>query len=179
MIDFQKLASAISFYKQKGYEYIEVPWTVSEDTMMITAPSHAGIIMSDLGCLVGSAEQSFLQMIKDKKLPPGKYVTCTPCFRSDENDFFHRQYFIKVELIRTDIVSVESLKEMMDMCLEFYNVYVKSHLEPTDIGYDIVSEQRIELGSYGIREHADTGSWVYGTGCAEPRLSIVHSLRKV
>jgi len=29
----------------------------------------------------------------------------------------------------------------------------------------------IELGSYGIRKHPKVGTWVYGTGCAEPRLS--------
>ncbi len=179
MIDYQKIAAAIGFYKQNDYEYTDVPWTVSEDTMLITAPSKSGIIGSDFGCLVGSAEQSFLQMIKDKELPLGKYVACTPCFRNDENDFFHRQYFVKVELIRTDKVDAEALDEMLNMCLGFFNVYVPSFIEKTDSGFDILSEHRIELGSYGIRSHPDVGSWVYGTGCAEPRLSIVHGIRKV
>lgn len=38
--------------------------------------------------------------------------------------------------------------------------------------YDIVTDlQKIELGSYGIRQHPSVGRWVYGTGLAEPRYS--------
>jgi hypothetical protein len=33
-----------------------------------------------------------------------------------------------------------------------------------------------ELGSYGIRKYKNLFQWVYGTGCAEPRLSIVEKL---
>jgi hypothetical protein len=179
MIDYQKIAAAIGFYKQNDFEYVDVPWVVSEDTMLITAPRKTGIINSDFGCLVGSAEQSFLQMIKDKELPLGKYVACTPCFRQEQEDYFHKPYFMKVELIRTDKVDEESLQEMINMCLSFFSVYTPCSIEKTDIGFDIISENRVELGSYGIRKHADTGPWLYGTGCAEPRLSTVHGLRKV
>ena len=37
--------------------------------------------------------------------------------------------------------------------------------------YDI-DYHGIELGSYGIR-HCQFLNWIYGTGCAEPRLSKV------
>ena len=37
--------------------------------------------------------------------------------------------------------------------------------------YDIESCNGIELGSYGIREFAGF-RWIYGTGVAEPRLSL-------
>ena len=44
------------------------------------------------------------------------------------------------------------------------------------INYDIVSKiGHYELGSYGIRT-CDYLKWIYGTGCAEPRLSRVLKL---
>ena len=45
----------------------------------------------------------------------------------------------------------------------------KLRIVPTDIGYDI-EYNKVELGSYGIREN-EYLTWIYGTGCAEPRLS--------
>ena len=47
---------------------------------------------------------------------------------------------------------------------------VKTDDERSDESYDIESNG-IELGSYGIRQHENI-TWVYGTGLAEPRLSI-------
>ena len=41
----------------------------------------------------------------------------------------------------------------------------------TDIGYDITINGE-ELGSYGIRK-CEFLKWIYGTGCAEPRLSTL------
>jgi len=38
------------------------------------------------------------------------------------------------------------------------------------INYDLMYNDN-ELGSYGIRKHMNM-SWIYGTGCAEPRLSF-------
>lgn len=33
-----------------------------------------------------------------------------------------------------------------------------------------------ELGSYGIRRFKNLSQWVYGTGCAEPRLSLIQKI---
>ena len=177
MIDYQKLASAIAFYKQAGYSYIDVPWVVDADVALITTEENR-LIKSDFGCLVGSAEQSFLQVIYSDLLPKGKYVACTPCFRPDVNTYLHKQYFMKVELIRTDKVDSDSLQEMINQCFHFYSVYVKCYIKETEEGFDIMSDEHIELGSYGIRSSPLVGEWIYGTGCAEPRLSAVHSLRR-
>jgi len=40
--------------------------------------------------------------------------------------------------------------------------------------YDITYKD-IELGSYGIR-HCEFLDWIFGTGCAEPRLSYIQNL---
>lgn len=45
----------------------------------------------------------------------------------------------------------------------------------TTDGYDI-TYKGIELGSYGMRK-CEFLEWVYGTGCAEPRLSYCQNLK--
>lgn len=176
MIDYMKLANSINFYKQRGFKQIEVPWVVKAKTSMITAPSVDCLINIDPrqgGTLVGSAEQSFLQMVISKQITPGQYVACTPCFRNEENiDELHWDHFMKVELFKNDAVNESELKILTNTALLFFNTYTDSEIVKTDIGYDIVAKG-IELGSYGIREHELTGPWIYGTGCAEPRLSTV------
>jgi hypothetical protein len=57
---------------------------------------------------------------------------------------------------------------------KFISVDVVENREPGagEPAFDIVSRRgRIEIGSYGIRRDDKVGKWVYGTGCAEPRLS--------
>lgn len=174
MIDYMKLAMAINFYKQRGYKQVEAPWIISNTAMYITAPSRESVVHAeDFGSLVASAEQSFLQMIISKRLTPGQYVACTPCFRNEPQlDELHQDYFMKVELFKNDVVNDAELLKLLDTAWVFFNTYADSEIVKTDIGYDIVANG-IELGSYGIREHKLTGPWIYGTGCAEPRLSIV------
>ena len=41
----------------------------------------------------------------------------------------------------------------------------------TEEGYDL-EVGGIEIGSYGIRK-CDYLEWIYGTACAEPRMSVV------
>ena len=82
----------------------------------------------------------------------------------------------------TVAINAGSLICITKMSLEYFNRILPGcsiiKTEPIDpllkpgTGYDIVSPQGIELGSYGIRSHPDIGDWVYATGCAEPRLSI-------
>ena len=79
---------------------------------------------------------------------------------------------MKVELIN---FGDNRLDDMMEMCLSFYSKYLPVKKVQTEIGFDIMSYDGIELGSYGVRSnpHPLIGSWNYGTGCAEPRLSKV------
>ena len=79
---------------------------------------------------------------------------------------------MKNELIITDTVDDSNLNKIVDTALEFYSKYLpKNDLTVvSDIhGFDIMYKE-IELGSYGIRD-CDFLEWIYGTGCAEPRLS--------
>lgn len=136
-------------------------------------------------CPVASAEQSFLhdQLTNEYRIV-GRYVTLTPCFRNEEIiDVLHRPYFMKVELINWTETSTEvGMYKMIHDAEAFFRkecklkVDVIPNLDPDPIsvtrGFDIVTRQgRVELGSYGIREHESVGRWVYGTGCAEPRLT--------
>ena len=76
--------------------------------------------------------------------------------------------------INDHILNNESeLMKLVGMCFGFYKQYFGSGLMilETDIGYDITINGE-ELGSYGIRK-CEFLKWIYGTGCAEPRLSTL------
>jgi len=173
MINYHYIADAIRFYTKAGFQYIDVPWAVDELISNITKPPHANNFQFKDKVLVASGEQSFLQLIKDKALPKGAYMCVTPCFRDEQNlTETHKQYFMKVELIQTDDTSEERLLHIIDLCHYFFNEYLDCNsVKMQDGTYDIESKKGIELGSYGIRSHPDIGTWIYATGCAEPRLS--------
>lgn len=73
MIDYQKIAHAVHLYQELGYKYIDVPWMVDIDTILITRPPGARLFSTFAGELVASGEQSFLQI--HKELQPGKYTS--------------------------------------------------------------------------------------------------------
>jgi hypothetical protein len=178
-IDYRFLSIAVGFYEIRGYKYLEVPWFVSQESCDVTCPPWAELFKTFAGCLVASGEQSFIEM--RKKLAPGKYQCVTPCFRDEEKpDELHLQYFMKNELIRVlppgqnVEFEVESIiVEACDFFSSTMNIFGKTGSEmrvvETNIGKDI-EINGIEVGSYGYREY-DNFRWVYGTGCAEPRLS--------
>lgn len=170
-IDWKLIAEAIDYYKNKGFTYIEVPWIVSRQAIITTFKGNS--TMSNHGCLVGSAEQSFVQMIMDGRLKEGKYVAATPCYRDElEHDSIHYPYFFKVELISIYPKSPElDLNQCINQAKDFFvtNCDGNVNLEKTKEGFDL-SLNGIEIGSYGIRNVCGI-EWVYGTGLAEPRFS--------
>lgn len=172
MIDYKLIQDSIEYYEKFGYHRIESPWTVSEYTDNITKPN--GVLSFQLKhnnkCLVASGEQSFLYLYLKDFLPKGTFQTTTPCFRFESFDYQHTKYFIKNELIKTDVVNTNELDKIVEMCIGFYKKYLPGvNIKDTSIGYDIECNG-IELGSYGIRE-CEFLKWIYATGCAEPRLS--------
>lgn len=175
MINYSLLAHAVGHYEAKGYKQIEVPWTVSAQIDDITKPAdriHYQLKHNDK-CLIGSGEQGFLYLYAKDYLPKGRYQTVTPCWRYEPYDGMHAKCFMKNELIITDEVNNDTLKQIIDDAVSFFSQYVEVEVIVTEIGYDIVSKEGWhELGSYGIR-HCEYMDWVYGTGCAEPRLSRV------
>lgn len=176
---YSRLVEAASFYRRHGFQDIEAPWTVSSEIVKLTLPSRSKA--SPLGdrFLVGSAEQGFLQMISNRELLPGRYQSIGPCFRDDPPSKYHRPYFMKLELIDIADPTEDSLEEIVSLAKEWFSFHVKCRIEETQEDdplsasktYDVVTASGLELGSYGIREHVSVGRWVYGTGCAEPRLS--------
>ena len=179
MIDYRRIAYSVDFYKKYGFEEFEVPWFVAKEIVDITIPKgNIAFSVSQEQWLVGSAEQSFLQLAKEGVLPSGKYQAVTPCFRNEKEDSLHFKYFMKNELI-----FVNPSQKMEDIELEriiycavkfFKSIGLQPNVIETKIGFD-VEHKGIELGSYGIRE-CKYMKWIYGTGCAEPRTSIAKSI---
>lgn len=183
-MDYRLIADAVEHYRARGYVYVqEAPWYVDPPAYEATRPPGAsdiriGLPAGPIGNLVASGEQSFIQMMVDGQ--PLKRALCvTPCFRWEQRlDEFRRIYFMKVELINAHDVDEGHLMHMVhDACSFFERSLPDIRVVRTEQGYDIVEKDtRVELGSYGIRDVVVAGHrlrWVYGTGCAEPRLSTV------
>lgn len=184
---YKNLFKALDYYEKAGYKYVDVPWAVSREAILLTRPPcitvepHSYEAGGKLIYPVASAEQSFLQMKMDDPKFSGKLMTITPCFRNESViDELHQPYFMKVELINWDKTGREDMDKMItDARLLFEEqlwVDAIHNIDPDPIGivaYDLVTmHSKIELGSYGIREHPSVGRWLYGTGLAEPRYSL-------
>lgn len=178
MIDYKLIDDSIRFYDKLGYKRIESPWTVTKAISDITRPDGRGdfSIKEKNKVLVASGEQSFLYLMIKGFLPGGKYQSVTPCFRDEPFDLTHTKYFLKNELIITDEVTENNLDKIVNDAMSFFTSIVKDKTKlwiknineiQCDIEYD-----GYELGSYGIREHGHL-KWIYGTGLAEPRTSII------
>lgn len=184
-IRWDLIASAREWYSRCGYHYVEAPWIVTEEAIKATLPPgkfgySLGHPNYSPGFLVGSAEQSFLQMILEDRLPAGKYFAMGPCFRDDEVDELHSKSFFKVELIEVikdkqsfGDVDDDSIYSLMMTCKRFFEDFCGHPLTvvPTSqTSYDL-ELAGIEVGSYGLRRYAGH-KWIYGTGLALPRLNI-------
>lgn len=182
MIDYNIIGASVTHYERQGYQRVEVPWTVTEEVSAITKPPQSQefkLIHENGKVLVASGEQGFLYQYIKGFLPKGKFQTITPCFRFENQDFFHAKTFMKNELINTLNVSYVSLTEMIGDAMSFFKHHVTSPnklrtLVTSENSIDIVYDN-VELGSYGIRQHQGF-SWVYGTAVAEPRFSKVRFL---
>ena len=182
-IDYHKIAKADDYYSKKGYKRVEAPWWVSQEIANLTKPNSNEdyLIECNKKVLVASGEQSFLYMVNKGRLVEGQYFTTTPCFRNESIGILHKKCFLKTELIKTDKVNEKELKKMINICYKFFLNYFNKNevyiMETSKLSYDIElkikkdnKEVNIELGSYGIRS-CEFLEWIYGTGCAEPRLS--------
>jgi len=187
---YSTINNSVTFYQLNGYKYIDTPWLVDEAVSNITKPADRQNFNVKNKVLVASGEQSFLQLITDKTFLPGKYCTVTPCFRDEDRETkFHKYYFLKTELIYweyyndSDSTQLSRFQEiqrsMINLAKKFYSQYLPVKEQTISIEstnsplIDIVSTNGDhELGSYGIRTYNDI-IWIFGTGCAEPRLSNV------
>lgn len=189
-VNWSRLGRAVDFYTQRGYTYVEAAWAVSPEATAITCPrpEFTGEV-AQWGSLVGSAEQSFIQMMMDETLPSGKFVACTPCVRlGDAVDDLHQIGFMKVELFRTDRVDDSAVESVIEDARLFMNLELGQNFlfDPTAAprvervqtheGFDL-ELYGIEVGSYGRRSHPSMWKdWICGTGLAEPRFSTAWAM---
>ncbi len=176
MIDYGRIDRSIKYFEVEGISRIESPWTVTKAVSAITKPPGKvdwEIVGKDK-VLVASGEQSFLYLYMKGFLPKGRFQTITPCFREEVFDVTHTKYFIKNEIIITDTVNDDTLMWLIRKCKSFFEKELKKDvlIVKTEDGYDLEVDG-IEIGSYGMRK-CDYLEWIYGTACAEPRMSIVN-----
>ncbi|UTU07820.1 hypothetical protein CcrC1_gp134 [Caulobacter phage C1] len=181
---WKRLSQAIEFYTARGYTYVDAPWAVRRPVMDMTCPRPD--LASPLGekFLVGSAEQSFLDLEIDV-LGKGRFVALTPCFRvADEGRSpLHDGYFMKVELYANLTENRgRVLNRMIDDAMTCFRSFGAGDLDvyntfeqDAKLTRDIVM-RGVEIGSYGMRTRRhpvldEDHTWVYGTGLAEPRFS--------
>lgn len=183
-IDYSLISRAIEYYRGKGFNYVEAPWIVKSKAIRSTLPEGKlpFYVTGEMGdSLVGSAEQAFVWLMLDGKLPLGSHMAAGPCFRDDEVDDLHQKTFFKVELIivmdyapppefayRMALDAYRGFRRCMPDAGEGFEVGMK--IVETEVGYDI-NLNGIEIGSYGVRSF-EGHHWIYGTGLAEPRFSM-------
>jgi hypothetical protein len=188
MINYRKVGKAIKRYEKLGYVYIDTPWLISEEAVRATLPlDREGFELRssviNAGKLVGSAEQGFIQLMLDKAITKGRYVTAGPCFRDEPVvDAQHQYTFFKVELIdlnralfHYDVADVREMAE--EAAGVMYGLYgTLPTLKTTQEGVDLVVDG-VEVGSYGLRSFQGH-EWVYGTGLALPRTPQAMKVRE-
>lgn len=175
-VNTELISRAIQYYTNLGYLPISVPIVIDYDISKFTRPEFVNdLIHSNSKVYSGSAEQSFLQLMKDNKIKPGKYQALTPCFRDEKTlDDLHLRIFLKLELIHIGSNSFRNI--LTDACIFFNQNGVKAQIQYlthpilSNNQIDLCTLDGIELGSYGFRTFNEI-PYSYGTGLAEPRFS--------
>jgi hypothetical protein len=185
LINYSWLHDAQIYYAEFGFKNVNVPWLVTPEIQDITRPQESRrfqLADSDNSkCFVASAEQSFLYQYAKAALPLGTFQATTPCMRFENFDSLHTKYFLKTELIDTENTTEDRLIEIIEIALSFFGrVFDPKRLSRLQTGhqsFDIVvdNDSSLELGSYGIRR-CPFLTWIYATGLAEPRASMIAEL---
>lgn len=172
-VDTKVVMEALVYYQGLGYELISVPMIVDRGSSDQTKPKGRKDLEHLTGVYVGSAEQSFIDMILKGNLKDGKYCAITPCYRDETVlDEKHLNIFLKIELI---VVGSCIPEVLLGDAKNLFSQYLNGVGEVvTEVGRDIEVDG-VELGSYGCR--SIEGNLIsYGTGLAEPRFSYVRGL---
>lgn len=157
---------AMCFYKEQyGFKFLDAPLLVDEDIINLTIPferkakEHNGLFY------VGSAEQSFYQLMKNGEELDGDFLLITPCQRNEQYlDDQHLEIFLKIELISTK-------SSLLNTACDFFCCHTDKALylvEDKVSGETDIYINGIEVGSYGSREYMGKTIY-YGTGLALPR----------
>jgi len=178
---WRNLSTMADYYEECGYRDLPQPWVASSQAINVTLPAGGtSTTLNDGQILVGSAEQCFIEALLSGDLQPGRWQAITPCFRNEPVfDELHKPYFMKLELIHYMPRDAQaSLVAMLDHAYGGFSRLLKHDrpsniMEQTEINCCDLTLRGVEIGSYGIREHAGH-QWVYGTGIAEPRFTTVN-----
>jgi len=164
-------------YVIRNFSFVEcknLPWHVSDDVMKMTYTRYPHQTMD--GNFVGSAEQSFLQLMLDNKLDKNlRYVGFSPCLRNEKIDNLHDRQFYKAELFSfSDYDYLDTFISVAEKNIkEIISDASKIELEKKQIdddSFDLLLNG-IEIGSYCRREF-ENYKWVCGTLLAMPRFRI-------
>lgn len=191
-IDYRMIADAQDAFEAMDYRRIEVPWVVPREIVLSTGGEEAArrealaYREEGLRCVVGSAEQGFIDLIRRRLIPAGRYQAASPCFRQRDGDEpGHHPWFFKLELcsFRAGDTPESLAQDALDV---FHGVvgipeaYVTTATDD-EADLDIVCAGT-ELGSYGVRrvwgslrspDEERYEKMVYGTGLALPRAQEV------
>lgn len=169
--DLRIFADAQDHYAGLGYRDVAVPWVISREAMDATLPTDKVPYGTFGGYLVGSAEQSFIELLLSGE-ELGRVQAFSPCFRDETHDELHSPYFLKLELFDGILPPTEeSVLGMVDQAQQFFERYLPTVISREGVdSFDILAaDSGMELGSYGVRR-IPGHSWIYGTGVALPRL---------
>lgn len=177
LISTKILYEALKYYSDLGYEMVDAPLLVDLDVSAHTKPKGVPDLYHDKGKVyVASAEQSFLQLHKEGKIGNGMFMAVTPCYRHERfvSDT-HYLMFMKLELIILGVPS-EYSGEVLTSSINHAKEFFKQQGHDTTIWgnnpWDISTRDGMELGSYGERKTLDGTNYIFGTGCAFPRISL-------
>lgn len=190
IINYELLYKAIKYFSKHGFTQIETPWRVSKEAIEGTFNSKMSF-KSDDKFLIGSAEQGFLELYLNNKLPSfGQFMSVSPCFRNEKPDYYHQQEFMKLELIFLSNFEISKDDNHFKIFRKFVINFIikKLNIKNSDIiivqtndNSSLYSEDilinGIEYGSYGIRKFNDV-HYIYGTGIALPRFSKIYNSLK-
>ena len=177
LISTKILYEALKYYSELGYEMVDVPLLVDLDVSAHTKPEGVPELYHDNGKVyVASAEQSFLQLHKEGKIGNGMFMAVTPCYRHERfvSDT-HYLMFMKLELIVIGVPSEQNSEVITSVIDHAKNFFLKQGHDINVWGnnpLDITTRDGMELGSYGERQTLDGTNYIYGTGCAFPRISL-------
>lgn len=194
-IDYGLIGKAVDYYCNCNYfTLVDVPWTATVQAIEMTYDGYySNQILKNTEptkVLIGSAEQSFCDLMRNCKLNVSKdYVAVSPCFRNEHLfDLTHQPQFMKVEMFRVIGFDGNSGREALyylsyfaNKALDFFNSALledgnlskATPIKTSPTSLDIVLNG-VEIGSYSSKE-SDGFVWVCGTGLAEPRFSIAKS----
>lgn len=187
---FARMARSLHYWQVRGWAHVSLPWLAPERYTACTRPLDAPDDPTTThGNLLASGEQSFLMLEDQGRLPDGdRFIGWTPCFRHEPVfDSTHHFYFLKAELYQrtTEELMTAHLNEMveharvwMDLEAALTGQSGRAAIVQTGFLQFDIEVAGMEVGSYGVRA-ANGRLYVYGTACAEPRLSTALALQRV